>query len=226
LEQIPRPLRQGWLQWCNVVHLARLDPTERRRQIVFRAEPTVGIGALTIAFGYLARPCHGVLFSCVMTRNRMFALIAGIVLAASAAAAQSRSKKAESPDVQEMRDYRLNMDVIQRYMQAFKNASNDAGAKKCFEKNPPGNAPSLDAGEKLINACPAAVASLNSAGIKPREFLVITGALIGDFMAVGMKKSGTIKEYPSSISPENAAFIEQNYDKLQGMLSPLMGSQK
>jgi len=156
----------------------------------------------------------------------MLALIAGIVLAASAGAAQSRAKRADSPDVKEMRDYRLNMDVIQRYTQAFKSASNDPGAKKCFENNPPGNAPSLDAGEKLINACPAAVASLNSAGIKPREFLVITGALIGDFMAVGMKKSGAIKEYPASISPENAAFIEKNYDKLQTMLSPLMGDQR
>ena len=45
-------------------------------------------------------------------------------------------------------------------------------------------------------------------------------------MFVGMKKAGNIKEYPSSISPENAAFIEQNYDKLQGMLAPLMADGK
>jgi len=145
---------------------------------------------------------------------------------AGTGAAQSRAKKAESPDLREMRNYRLNMDVIQRYMQAIKSTNDDAAAKKCFEKNAPGDAPTLDAGEKLINACPAAVADLNSAGIKPREFLVITGALIGDFMAVGMKKSGTIKDYPSSISPENAAFIEQNYDKLQAMLAPLTGNRK
>jgi len=70
------------------------------------------------------------------------------------------------------------------------------------------------------------VADINAAAIKPREFLIVTGALIGDFMAVGMKKSGTIKEYPASISPENAAFVEQNYDKLQSMLTPVMSNGK
>jgi len=101
--------------------------------------------------------------------------------------------------------------------------SADPGAKKCFENNAPGNAPTLDAGEKIINACPAAVADLKAAGIKPREFLIITGALIGDGMAVGMKKSGTIKQYPPSVSPENAAFVEQNFDKIQAIIKPLNG---
>ncbi len=149
-----------------------------------------------------------------------------MLLIAASAGAQSRAKKADSPDVKEMRDYRLSMDVIQRYIRAMKTVGADPVAKKCFENNPPGNAPTLDAGEKLINACPAGVADLNAAGLKPREFLVITGALIGDFMAVGMKKNGTIKEYPSSLSPENAAFIEQNYDKIQAMLAPLTGGDK
>jgi hypothetical protein len=149
-----------------------------------------------------------------------------MVLAAGGAAAQSRAKKADSPDVKEIRDYRLNMDVIQRYVNFFNAIVKDPAAKKCFDNNPPGNAPTLDAGEKIINACPPAVADLKTAGLKPREFLIITGALIGDFMAVGLKKSGTIKEYPASISPENAAFVEQNFDKLQTMLAPLMGADK
>jgi len=151
----------------------------------------------------------------------------GALLAtAGVAAAQSRAKKADSPDLKEIRDYRLNMDVIQRFVQSFKAINADAAAKKCFDNNAPGNAPSIDAGEKLIAGCPPALADLKSAGLKPREFLIITAALLGDFMAVGMKKSGTIKEYPDSISPENAAFVEQHYDQLQKMLAPVMASDK
>jgi len=144
----------------------------------------------------------------------------------SAVAAPAQSKKADTPDLKEIRDYRLNMDVIQRYLQVFKTINSDAAAKKCFENSAAGNAPSLDAGEKLINACPPAIADLKSAGVKPREFLVVTAALIGDFMAVGMKKNGSIKQYPDSISPENAAFVEQNFDKLQKMLAPMMAGDR
>lgn len=143
----------------------------------------------------------------------------------SIASAQSSARKSD-PDVKEIRNYRLSIDVIQKYIGAFKIVNNDANAKKCFENNAPGNAPTLDAGEKILNACPAGVADLKSAGLKPREFLIITAALIGDVMAVGMKKQGTIKQYPDSISPENAAFIEQNFEKIQSMLTPLTGDRK
>jgi hypothetical protein len=160
-----------------------------------------------------------------MTSQRALASIFAILLAALSATAQSRAKK-DDPDVKEIRDYRLSMDIVDRYVRAVKSTIADPAAKKCFENNSPGNAPNLDAGEKIINACPSAVADLKTAGLKPREFLIVTAALIGDFMFVGMKKAGNIKEYPSSISPENAAFIEQNYDKLQGMLAPLMADGK
>lgn len=150
--------------------------------------------------------------------------MSALLATAGMVAAQSRAKKADSPDLKEIRDYRLNLDVVQRFAQAFKTINGDATAKKCFDNGAPGNAPTLDAGEKLIAACPPAIADLKSAGMKPREFLVVTGALLGGFMAVGMKKSGAIKEYPDSISPENAAFVEQNYDKLQKILAPVMGS--
>jgi hypothetical protein len=123
----------------------------------------------------------------------------------------------ETADRREIREFRLTMDVIQRYMGAFQRISNDAGAKKCFQD---GDAATLDAGEKRLKACPAAAALLKSAGLKPREFMVITGALFSDFIAVGMKREGKLKEYPASLSPENAAFIDQNFDKLQSLIAP------
>jgi hypothetical protein len=149
-----------------------------------------------------------------------------MLLIAALAPAQTGVQKPETADSREIRAYRLNMDVIQRYMGAFKLISNDAAAKKCFENNTPGNAPTLDAGEKRINACPVAVGILKTAGLKPREFMVLTGALFADFIAVGLKRQGTAKEYPPSISPENAAFIDQNFDKLQALMAPLSSPAK
>jgi hypothetical protein len=149
-----------------------------------------------------------------------FPRIVVFLFIAALAPAQS-AKRADTPDGKEIRDYRLNMDVIQRYLNAFQLVSNDAASKKCFASNPPGNAPTLDAGEKLLNSCPAAIAILKNAGLKPREFMVITGALFADYIAVGMKRQGTLKQYPATISPENAAFIDQNFDKLQTMMAPL-----
>ncbi len=144
-----------------------------------------------------------------------------MLLIAALAPAQTGAKKPETSDSQEIRAYRLNMDVIERYMSAFKLISNDADAKKCFKNSTSGNAPTLDAGEKRLNACPVAVGILKTAGIKPREFMVLTGSLFADFIAVGLKRQGVAKEYPPSISPENAAFIDQNFDKLQALMAPL-----
>ena len=45
---------------------------------------------------------------------------------------------------------------------------------------------------------------------------MVSLALMNDFMLVGMKKQGTIKEYPpNSVTPENAAFVDANFDKLK-----------
>jgi hypothetical protein len=43
-------------------------------------------------------------------------------------------------------------------------------------------------------------------------------ALLNDMMMVGMKMQGAIKEYPpNSVTPENAAFVQQNFDKLKAL---------
>lgn len=139
-----------------------------------------------------------------------------LILAASFSVfAQTAAQNAR--DLKEIRDYRLNMDVIGRYVDAMKKVVADPGVNKCTGIT--GNTGTLDAGEKNLNACAPAIAILKTANIKPREFLVLTGALMGDMMAVSMKKEGAIKQYPDSLSPENAAFIEQNYAKLQALLN-------
>ena len=41
---------------------------------------------------------------------------------------------------------------------------------------------------------------------------------MNDVTIVGMKRQGAIKAYPPNmITPENATFVEQNYDKLMDL---------
>ena len=156
--------------------------------------------------------------------------IAGLALVlafagAPFAAAQQASRHAQTsendPDLKEMRDYRLSLDNIQKYVAAFKALSNDPTAT-CLKDNPPGNAKTLAEGDKIIANCGHATADIRGAGLKPHDFMVMSGALLGDVLAVQFKKQGTIKQYPDTISPENAAFLEQNFDKVQALLAPLM----
>ncbi len=159
---------------------------------------------------------------------KTFAFLAMMLAAAVTAAPQgARAKRTadNDPDLKEMRDYRLSMDKIQKYVAAYKAVVKDPTAT-CLKDNSPGDAKTLAEGEKRIASCGRAGADIESAGLKPREFLVLTGALIGDVMLVGMKKQGQIKEYPPAISPENAAFVEQNYDKIQAVLAPMTGDAK
>jgi hypothetical protein len=152
----------------------------------------------------------------LMKRYHLAMFVTGLLASALAFAQPGQN----AADMKEIRDFRLNMDNIQRYLGAFKLISNDPAAKKCGDKDQNASK-TLDDSEKAVKACPGAMADLAKAGIKPREFVVMTGTLMSDFMSVSMKKAGQIKDYPPSVSPENIAFLEQNYDKLQAMMSAM-----
>lgn len=70
---------------------------------------------------------------------------------------------------------------------------------------------------------------MHSSGLSTREYVLVSLAFLNDVMIVGMKKQGMIKEYPANaITPENAAFVEQNFDKLKQVsekLSPAENGQ-
>jgi hypothetical protein len=152
-----------------------------------------------------------------------FRILTLLAVAAAAVASPQAKKRTDDPDMREIRDYRLSIDKIQKYIDAMKAVQKDPAAAACFKDKPPGNQATIDLGQKQIEACPAAVADLKSAGLTAREFLVMTGSLIGNVMAMEMKRQGTIKQYPESVSPENAAFLDQNYDKVKAMVAPMMG---
>jgi hypothetical protein len=154
-----------------------------------------------------------------------FRLLVSVAMGAALTTAAPQAKKSadSDPDIREMRDYRLSMDALQKFSNAYKSMMGDSKAQMCFKDSPPGNEKTLDLGEKKLNECPAAVADLKAVGLKPREFLVLTAHILGDMVAVELKKSGQIKAYPAdTISPENAAFLDQNYEKMKSLLGPLM----
>ena len=76
---------------------------------------------------------------------------------------------------------------------------------------------------------PQATAVVHSSGLTTREYVLVSLAFLNDVMIVGMKKQGIIKEYPANaITPENAAFVEQNFDRLKQVsekLSPAENGQ-
>ena len=46
-------------------------------------------------------------------------------------------EEADDPHVREIRDHRLNMEVVQKYIRAAKTGMSDPATRKCFENNPP-----------------------------------------------------------------------------------------
>ena len=159
-------------------------------------------------------------------RSSLLAIIAFAALTVCSAAA-SAQKHDDSADVAEILNYHLTMPKVDRFIAAT------TALKKMVDSNPELkkqiNSGSDDDASLTQKAAewdlhfPEATAAVKSSGFSTREYMVISIALLNDVLIVGMKKQGTIKEYPpNAISSENAAFVEANYDKLAQALAPLM----
>ena len=150
-----------------------------------------------------------------------------IAVTGSAASAAAQRPVDSNPDVVEIRHYQLTMGKIDNFVAAT------AALKKLADTDPSLNKQmNADKDDETISQkaadwdlhFPQAAVVVRAHGLSTREYIVITMALINDVMVVGMKKQGAIKDYPpNAITPENAAFVEQNYDALQQKLGPLMG---
>jgi hypothetical protein len=155
-------------------------------------------------------------------------LLTGITIVALALAASGTPltgfPAGENPDVIEVRQYALTlvkaqkaakaMFVINRLVQSDPslNAAMDAGSSTTGRKPITLQAKDIDSNYPQI----ASIIQAN--GLSTREFIVITGAIINDLGLVGMKKQGLIQAYPAnSITPGNAALIEQNWDAFQAI---------
>jgi ABC-type glycerol-3-phosphate transport system substrate-binding protein len=147
------------------------------------------------------------------------AVAAGAPLAAAAAT--------DSPDVIEVRHYALTLDKAEKTANAIQiinklTASNPA-LKAKMDASSAGNLPITEQAKNIDANFPEVAAIIHANGLATREFIVITGAVINDVMVVGMKKQGIYKEYPpGSITPANAALVEQNWDKFEAIGNKMM----
>jgi len=131
-----------------------------------------------------------------------------------------------SADLAEARQYRLTMEKVQQFVATtvalHKLRESDPDLKKRMDAEKSDNETMSQEASDLEQHFPQVAELVRKQGITPREYIVMFVALISDVSMVGMKRQGEIKEYPpDSITPENAAFIEQNYDKLTQALSVL-----
>jgi hypothetical protein len=90
------------------------------------------------------------------------------------------------------------------------NAALDAGSASTGKK------PITQQAQDIDSQYPQIATIIHANGLKTREFIVITGAIINDVGFVGMKMQGILSSYPpNSVTPANAAFVEANWAAFQ-----------
>jgi len=157
----------------------------------------------------------------VISRKRTVPAIAVLVFFSSIALHAAPQGGASSADQKELFNYTLTMDKIHK----LADAQNDLAA---LQKSNPDLAKAMDSDDssgnldqlvQKLQKFPPVVAVLKKDGLAPREYIVATMTLIQASMAVGMKKSGTYKDYPPKmlelVSQANLTFLEQHWDDLQ-----------
>lgn len=167
----------------------------------------------------------------MIDRTKVAALTGTVVLllgvvGMSAPQAAQRGNPPADPDSKEYRSYRLTMENVGKFVAASKALVRLSHDNPDLEKDmeSQSDARTIEDAVRTTEKYPAVTAAIKSAGLTTRDFVVMTGTLMGAEMAVGMKKQGQIKQYPPSVSPENAAFVEQNWDRLNAMMKAVAES--
>ena len=161
-------------------------------------------------------------------KSRLLACIAiaAIAPAVNCAAQSNRAALDKDPDVIAVRQYKLTMDNVQKLVAATdamnKMVAADPSLKKKMDAQGD-NDKTIDQKIKNIDAnFPQVAALLRAHGMSTRDYIMTSLAYLNDLMIVGMKKEGMIKDYPpNSVTPENAAFVEQNYQALKDIAKKL-----
>jgi hypothetical protein len=141
------------------------------------------------------------------------------VLALAATFHTAVAQAPDNPDLAEARKYTLTMDKVQKLVAAFDAVNKLTAADPALKAKM-----DADSGPNLtIDASfPQVATAIHAQSLTTREFIIVSIAFINDVTFVGMKKQGMIKDYPpNSVTPENAAFVEANFDKLQQMSQKL-----
>ena len=141
--------------------------------------------------------------------------------------AAGKRTRPDTPDMAEMRNYRLSMAKVDKFAAASQSLvalSKSNPAMKSAMQGGMG-AKTMDEGVKLMESkYPEAAAAIQKSGLNVREYFLISVTLMTTTMVAGMKKQGQkMDQLPSTVSPENVAFVEQNYPRIEKLLNGLSG---
>jgi hypothetical protein len=166
-----------------------------------------------------------------MKRREALSLFAGLAMLALATATSGAPRAGapgdDDPDVIEIRHYHLTLDKAEKTATAMRSinqlvASNPSLNGAMDANTATGKKPITQQAQDIDAKYPQVAAIIHSNGLSTREFIVITGAIINDAGFVGLKKQGLIQAYPAgSITPENAALVEQHWDEFQGITAKM-----
>jgi hypothetical protein len=156
-----------------------------------------------------------------LPKTKLFATAALILSLATASAAPQATVDAEQKEVTA---FRLNMDNVEKFGAATlavqKLAHDNPALKKQMDEDSK-NKTMQETISNIEQKFPAVAAAMRGAGLSAHDYVIMGAAIVSTTMAVGMKKQGALKQIPPSVSPENAAFVEQNYDKISAMLQKM-----
>ncbi len=134
----------------------------------------------------------------------------------------------DTPELVEMRNFRLSMDKIDKFGAASQTLVALSKTNPAMKSSMEGGtgAKTVDEGAKQLQAkYPEAAAAIQKAGLSVHDYLMTSLTLMSTIMVAGMKRQGQkMDQLPGSVSPENLAFVEQNYPKLEKLLSGLSRS--
>ena len=156
-----------------------------------------------------------------------FFLIAGV-----AAAAQTPDEKASAEaEKKEVKNFVLTTDKLDKYDAAVKavhkiQKDNPTVKKQMDDDDSRNPSNTIAASVATIEKYPPIAKAIKDAGLSPRDFVVMTYTLINSAAALQMKKAGTIEEYPDSVLPENAAFVDKNYERIKKIFNSEDASDK
>lgn len=159
-------------------------------------------------------------------------IVAACVLAATIfpAAAQRKQAAEGDPDQLEMTAFSLDMERLNRFAAASK-AMISAGQERAMAEDGDrleSDQKSISGTVRAIERHPALVTAITNAGMTTREYVVTGMTLMTTAIAVGMKRQGSLamKEIPPSVSKENAAFVEQNYAKIETLMKSMQAKEQ
>lgn len=126
-------------------------------------------------------------------------------------------------DAAMMRDYRLTMDGIRRYVQATENfqaavAGNPALQRRLEAMDEAPEADRIADFVQVVDQIPEWRRAVEQAGISTRDYAMIMATLTASALDVGMRRMGMDPPRDEWISDRNVALVEENWTEIEHLM--------